>query len=822
MYLIGYPLWWVLGVDQLLLPAAAAIMALQLLRRRTVSVPRGFGWWLLFLAWVTLGVLLLQVDAPGAVPGGSPTRYLTFAYRMCLYLSATIFGVYIYAMRERLSTVRISRALAAMFVTVVAGGILGTVAPFLDFRSALELVLPNGLTHFRFVHDLIHPVVAQLHTSGDVVYSRTSAPFAYTNNWGLAFAFLLPFFLLAWLGPDAGWRRRIGPVILLISVYPMIMSQNRGLWIALIVSALLLCVRAAAVGRWKFVVIFIVAAVIGTAVILSTPLKNTIAQRITTDGSVNGRSSLSAQTVDSVAAKSPVLGLGTTRKLEGSFYSIAGGGTASCAGCEPPPLGTQGQLWLLLYTTGFGGTLLYLGFLLRAFLRHLRLRTPVVTAGLTVLLAHVVTMFVYDLSDLGLCVIFAAIALLWRERRSDLDARDLIERDVPLAGYLQLIRRNAVILAVCVVLGAVGGMAFQRVHGTQYHATATVLLPTDPHYAEVASNVQTLDTLAQFIDSPQAVDAVRAASGETINAEAGRLSVTAMANTRLLLVHFTAGTPTRARQGANAAAVALLAVRHTALSQQQTDAIHVVDAHRNALQAALSQLDAQTKGDPALAASLSGQRARLVSRANADYSHAQRLAAAELDPGTVVATSAATASSGALLVPVSTGVALGLLVGLALSMLRHMRSERIGRHPITPDEQLVVARLHDASLAPTNPRIAAASRTLSQTTALFAALGVRTVLNTDPTRRTCAATRALERAVARAAGSPPGAADKVVLVAGTGTRRRHIDTLRTRLEHIGVPVAGLVLVGAESTHEVHTTPAHLDSYVTDLPREIGE
>ena len=68
---IGLPLWWVLGLVELAPIALAVPMAVQLLRRRTIHLPGGFGWWLLFLGWVLLGAALLWVDAPGACPAGA-------------------------------------------------------------------------------------------------------------------------------------------------------------------------------------------------------------------------------------------------------------------------------------------------------------------------------------------------------------------------------------------------------------------------------------------------------------------------------------------------------------------------------------------------------------------------------------------------------------------------------------------------------------------------------------------------------------------------------------------------------------------------------
>src|SRR4051794_20908491 len=64
---VGYPIWWLLGIAAVLPLAVAAVMALDLSRRRTIPVPRGWTLWCLFLVWVLLGALLLGADAPSAV-----------------------------------------------------------------------------------------------------------------------------------------------------------------------------------------------------------------------------------------------------------------------------------------------------------------------------------------------------------------------------------------------------------------------------------------------------------------------------------------------------------------------------------------------------------------------------------------------------------------------------------------------------------------------------------------------------------------------------------------------------------------------------------
>ena len=116
--------------------------------------------------------------------------------------------------------------------------------------------------------------------------------------------------------------------------------------------------------------------VIGGIVFVSSPLYDTLVLRVETPHS-NDRRAGTAETVVSVAAEgSPFVGYGTTRTMQGSFSSLAGGETASCHQCAAPPLGTQGFMWRLVLTTGFGGTVLCLSFFGYQFLRRARGPNP--------------------------------------------------------------------------------------------------------------------------------------------------------------------------------------------------------------------------------------------------------------------------------------------------------------------------------------------------------------------------------------------------------------------------------------------------------------
>ena len=150
---------------------------------------------------------------------------------------------------------------------------------------------------------------------------------------------------------------------------------------------------------------------------VSSPLYDTIQLRVETPHSNDRRAGTATTVVSTALDGSPVVGFGMTRKMEGSFSSLAGGETEECHQCAAPPLGTQGFMWRLVLTTGLGGTLLCLSFFGVQFLRRARGAIPIHVAGCTVLLVSVLCSFVYDSLGSAMFTVFIAIGLM---ARSDL------------------------------------------------------------------------------------------------------------------------------------------------------------------------------------------------------------------------------------------------------------------------------------------------------------------------------------------------------------------------------------------------------------------
>src|SRR5215207_5419588 len=123
---IGFPLWWALGFGPFSTIVFAVPMAMQLRRMRPVRVPRGFGWWLLFMLAVLVGGLMLGSTAPDTVPDTVGGQIIAYTVRFLSYLSAAVLLLYMGNLGERGLPERvILKSLVVLFVVTVLGGLLG-------------------------------------------------------------------------------------------------------------------------------------------------------------------------------------------------------------------------------------------------------------------------------------------------------------------------------------------------------------------------------------------------------------------------------------------------------------------------------------------------------------------------------------------------------------------------------------------------------------------------------------------------------------------------------------------------------------------------
>ena len=789
--LCPFGLWWLLGISSFVGPIAAVFMSIELARRRALRVPKGFGLWALFVLWVVMGVVVLQVNAPGAVPGHSSSRYFTWAFRLSWYLAGTVTLLYVGNLRRALPAWRVSRILALMFLTIVAGGWLGMLLPHLEFPSLLEALLPHRIASTPFVNFLIHPEIVQANMNA-VSAPRPTAPFGYANIWGLNFACFLPFFVHAWFGAEAGWRRAWAPPLLLVSLVPVVASLNRGLWVVLVASAVLVAVLAALRGRLGVLSVLAAGGLVLAALLVLTPAGDMVATRLANGMSESTRSNLGAATMESVATGSPIVGFGTTRDVQGSFLSIAGGDSALCPDCAPPALGTQGHLWLVAFSQGLVGLVLYLAFYVGWFVRGLRIRSAPAAVGVVVITAHLLTMPIYDYIGLALIPVMAGVAYLWRELEEKEERASLPSGSRTLSSVFRLLQRNAAVIGLCAVLGTTVAWFTVAQHTTRGVATVSIYLPPEPGYLTDDGPPSTMDTEAFLARDGRVLSAMTAAVGHEVTA--GDVYISANPNTRILNLRYEGANVSEAAKGTAAATSSILQQRSERLTALQAAVLKVLTARSASLDASVSAMEDQLTslaGKRTLdlnleVNSLRNTRARLISTSGVLHSRIGRASSDQFSGGTIVRPTVAAESATSLRSVLLSGALLGVLAGIGIGLGRRALTHRLGNGRwLYAETGLPVLATHSAR-GPVS-RHHAASLLRQAPDPVF--------VNVDGSVEAGDVITSIEawRDSGLVTESPTGGPGAVVLVARASTRLRVLTAVTSRLHGARHELAGVVL-----------------------------
>ena len=392
---VAFPVWWLIGVSSFTWPIVAVPMLVALIWRRRTRAPVAIVFWLAFTSWVLMSGLQLQ----------SVTKITTFSYRLALYAGAGVLFLYVYNLpRAGWMDAKVLRILTYFWVIVVIGGYVGIVVGAHTFVPPFEHLLPHGLRSQPFVQELVQPVFAEVEGFLGHPVPRPAAPFTYTNTWGANMGVLTMVALAAVAAAGPGRRRRLLIAVLAASLVPMAFSLNRGMFVS--IGAGILYVTARLAGRRRLgalVALLVVTAVLVIAVAL-TPLGHLVTGSFaSTHGHSNEvRLNLSQQAIAG-ANHSPLFGYGGPQEV-----------TAGQAMAGTPAIGTQGQLWLLLYSNGYPATIFFVSFFLAVLWQTRRARG---IAGLwlqAIPLVALAQIAVYGWLPSELQVIMVAAALAYR------------------------------------------------------------------------------------------------------------------------------------------------------------------------------------------------------------------------------------------------------------------------------------------------------------------------------------------------------------------------------------------------------------------------
>jgi hypothetical protein len=381
------PVWWGLGILYFLWPFFGILLFGLLTTRGKIRIPAGATPWLIFLGIALVSGIRLT-RATQVYIFGLRIGYLFTAFMVCLYVYNLV--------RDGVPWSRVVTPLAVYWLSLIALGWLGVLAPKLSLPSPFMMALPHGVAATEYVSDVSRIDATEFNRFSLNPIYRPAAPYPYTNNWGTAYAFLVPFVLACLTSLRHEKLRFVLLLSLPVSLVPAFYTLNRGMFIGLGAGVVYLLGREVLRGRFRLVLPVAGIVLLGWLVTLYIPVIDLISHRTSTTDTNFDRFDIYRQTWAAVL-DSPLLGYGQPNSVDTTHAA--------------EPLGTQGMLWQMLYSHGIPATICF--FLFFAIVAR-RLAAAVTPAGLWLsalpIIAVVITPF-YGYGDPNTSVLFFALGL---------------------------------------------------------------------------------------------------------------------------------------------------------------------------------------------------------------------------------------------------------------------------------------------------------------------------------------------------------------------------------------------------------------------------
>jgi hypothetical protein len=380
----GFPAWWALGASAFAAIICGGIMLALMVQRGRIRTVPGILPWFGFVVWalaagVTLNGLLQSVG---------------YAQRVSELAAVGILILYYVNARERLNVRKIVGSLVVLWVSVVILGVIAIQFPNMRLTTPVGLLLPESLTSNRLVYHLVFPRLAEVQQpwGAERPFNRPAAPFPFANSWGAAYAILTPVVFAFLASRPRRWIRIAVWVLLVVSLWPAVESSNRGMFVAVAIAAVYVIGRLALRGR-LIPALTAALGLLGAGVALVwSGAADQILGRQQYSNSTGTRIDVYLATIGKTL-ESPFLGWATPQE------GVTAGGVA---------LGTQGQIWTVMYSYGFVGLFLFCLFLFGAVFRTWTAPKMGQLWLHSVLVMTTATMWFYGLGTIQL----AAVALL--------------------------------------------------------------------------------------------------------------------------------------------------------------------------------------------------------------------------------------------------------------------------------------------------------------------------------------------------------------------------------------------------------------------------
>jgi len=395
----GFPVFWLLGATVIAGVALTVVMLSFLAHYRAVRLVPGVYAFAAFMVWVIPCVIMID----------SASRLLGYAYRFSILAIVGTAFVYTISAGSRLGRRQLVNGLTFVWLFTIVGGVVGLLIPEVRLSTPVGILLPGSLTSNDYVHDLFFPPMAEIqHPFGSPVeFVRAAAPFPYANSWGVAIVLLTPVAVACFLQNRSRALRALLAIALAAMIVPALSTSNRGMFAALVLAAVYVVVRLAIRDRAAPVLTIAAFGVVGAVVLIANGLLTQINTRQEYGDSSGTRFTLYQETFERTL-QSPLLGYGAPRPSASEPLISAG---------------TQGYIWMLMFSFGFVGLALFLTFLWGTTVRTWRAPGDVDLVLHSVLVVASFIVLFYGLDIMQLLSIMLVAAVLLR-RRHGLDTAD--------------------------------------------------------------------------------------------------------------------------------------------------------------------------------------------------------------------------------------------------------------------------------------------------------------------------------------------------------------------------------------------------------------
>ncbi|GII24152.1 tyrosine-protein kinase domain-containing protein [Planosporangium mesophilum] len=260
-----------------------------------------------------------------------------------------------------------------------------------------------------------------------------------------------------------------------------------------------------------------------------------------------------------------------------------------------------------------------------------------------------------------------------------------------LSDFMGRVWRHSWVAALTVLAGVGAAYGYTQTQPRTYESATSVLVePITGQDTTVAggrtrSDIN-LDTEAQLVSStPVAANAAKLMKSTTPPDQlAGAVSVTVPANTSVLVITYSASTPSQAQAASHAFGQAYLATRQESATAELTNQMNSVNGKLRELGGQLARVNGQLVGlraDNPNRPNLVSERDTLISQVNGLNNRLNQLSTTTVNPGRIIrdANLPTRPSKPNVLVNLASGAAVGLLLSVGFALLRERLDRRVRR-----------------------------------------------------------------------------------------------------------------------------------------------